>query len=239
MASSRVTVGALVIGLVIGGAGAYGYLNLRAPESPFQQGQTLLQKSKFVEAAAAFTEAVKREPGNFSARIGLGVALQAQGKPDDALDAYQVAEGSSKEMLAQFYGNLAALYQQKNDAKAAQETYAKQALFRAQPLESYYQLAMTYAAHGQGSEALKEFDKVIQMNPKHASAAFQAGRVAEQSGNTKEALRYYGIALHADPTLKAAKERIDALKKGAKPSKKLTAQTPVKAKRAPASRRRP
>lgn len=239
MANARGTLGALVVGLVIGGAGTFGYFSLRAPGSPFREGQILMQKSKFSEAADAFTEALKLEPDHSDARIALATSLQSQGKSDEALDAYRAAENSMKESLAQFYGNLAALYQQKNDAKSAQDAYTKQALFRAQPLDSYYETAMTYAAHGQGGDALKEFDKVLQINPKHAAAAFQAGRVAEQSGKIKEAVRYYETALRADPNLKAAKDRLAALKKGGKSSvtKKVTSQSAPKPNRLPASKR--
>lgn len=204
MGSASGTFGALVVGLVVGGVGVYGYLTQRPLANPFREGQVFMQKSKFPEASAAFAEALKLEPENSAARIALGASLQAQGKTDEALDAYQVAESSTKETLAQFYGNLATLHMQRNNPIAAQDSYAKQAVFRAQL--------------GQGG--------VPVTRPNPAGATFHAGRVAEQSGNVKEAIR------------KAANDRLATLKKGKlAETKKVATPSLAKPNRLPASKR--
>ncbi|HYZ84502.1 MAG TPA: tetratricopeptide repeat protein, partial [Bryobacteraceae bacterium] len=54
-------------------------------------GTLTLQKSRPVEAAQLFEQAVRQEPGNAEAWFRLGLAQQAAGKTDAAVDAFQAA----------------------------------------------------------------------------------------------------------------------------------------------------
>lgn len=204
----------LVVGIAVGAVGATGYFLLSKPANPYAEGLTLMQKSKFEAASNAFLKALEKNPENIAARVGLGSANQSMGKEDEALRQYELANTSATNVLAQFYANLGALYQKKQDSRAAQSAYEKLAAFQVKSVDSFYNQAMTAAAHGANNEAISEFDKVLSINPKHAAAAFQAGRVAEKMGNKKKAIEYYQTALRADMNLKAAQDRLSALQGG-------------------------
>lgn len=217
----------LVTGIAIGAAGATGYLLLNKPANPYAEGLTLMQKSKFEEAAKSFQKSLAANPENIAAQVGLASAHQSMGKEDEALKYYETANTAATGIFAQFYANLGALYQKKQDARAAQSAYEKLAAFQVKSVDSFYNQAMTSAAHGMGGEALGQFDKVLTMNPSHAAAAFQAGRVAEQMGNKKKAIEYYQTALRADADLTAAKDRLTALQGGSgkKSTRSLASKT--------------
>jgi len=215
----------LVAGIAIGAVGATGYFILSKPANPYAEGLTLMQKSKFEAASTSFLKALEENPENIAARIALGSATQSMGKTDEALKQYEMANTSATNVLSQFYSNLGALYQKKQNARAAQGAYEKLAVFQAKSVDSFYNQAMAAAAHGANHEAISEFDKVLAINPKHAAAAFQAGRVAEKMGDKAKAVEYYQTALRADLNLKAAQDRLKALNGRSKAPSRAIAST--------------
>lgn len=219
----------LVAGFVIGAVGATGFFIFSKPANLYTEGLTLMQKSKFEAAAKSFEKSLAQNPESIAARVGLGAANQSMGKEDEALKHYELANTAATGIFAQFYSNLGALYQKKQDFRAAQGAYEKLAAFQVKSVDSFYNQAMTSAAHGMSGDALGQFDKVLAMNPKHAAAAFQAGRVAEQMGNKTKALEYYQTALRADGNLKAAKDRITQLEGSrAKPTRSVASKSSSK-----------
>jgi tetratricopeptide (TPR) repeat protein len=85
----------------------------------------------------------------------------------------------------------------------------------ANPNDSFtrYGLAMEYVKAGQLQNAVNEFTKLLELNPKYSAAYFHGGQALEKLGNVEDARALYtkGIAvttelgdLHARSELQAA-----------------------------------
>jgi tetratricopeptide (TPR) repeat protein len=59
--------------------------------TPYGEGQSALQKGRYVEAEGYFTQALAAEPGRADALIGLGIAQYKQGEIDQASDTLEKA----------------------------------------------------------------------------------------------------------------------------------------------------
>ena len=59
--------------------------------TPYLEGQSALQKGRYVEAEAHFTEALAADPNRTDALVGLGIAQYKQGQIDQAADTLEKA----------------------------------------------------------------------------------------------------------------------------------------------------
>jgi tetratricopeptide (TPR) repeat protein len=59
--------------------------------TPYREGQSALQKGRFVEAEGYFSQALATDPGRTDALVGLGIAQYKQGEIDQASDTLQKA----------------------------------------------------------------------------------------------------------------------------------------------------
>ena len=59
--------------------------------TPYREGQSALQKGRYVEAEGYFNQALAAEPGRTDALVGLGIAQYKQGEIDQASDTLQKA----------------------------------------------------------------------------------------------------------------------------------------------------
>src|SRR5213593_2765489 len=57
--------------------------------TPYSEGQSALQKGRYVEAEGYFTQALAADPGRPDALVGLGIAQYKQGEIDQASDTLE------------------------------------------------------------------------------------------------------------------------------------------------------
>jgi tetratricopeptide (TPR) repeat protein len=111
-----------------------------------------------VQAEAMFRDAVARAPGEHSACRGLGFALAAQGREDEAIAAWQAVEGIAWEFVWQ--GGQAWIAGQYQDAL----TWYKRAV-RIEPGlgDAWYYMGLTYGRLEQWEEALTAYQRGLDL----------------------------------------------------------------------------
>ena len=96
--------------------------------TPYREGQSALQKGRYVEAEGYFNQALAADPGRTDALVGLGIAQYKQGEIDQASDTLQKAVLiRPNEPSVRLYLGLAYLRSQET-AKAEQQLTALRSL---------------------------------------------------------------------------------------------------------------
>jgi tetratricopeptide (TPR) repeat protein len=96
--------------------------------TPYREGQTALQRGRYVEAEGYFNQALAADPGRTDALVGLGIAQYKQGEIDQAIDTLQKAVLiRPNEPSVRLYLGLAYLRRQETD-KAEQQLTALRSL---------------------------------------------------------------------------------------------------------------
>lgn len=156
-----------------------------SPKLMTMLGQAYMKMGKLDEAIAQFTKATEGKNKNPEARLALGVALREKKQFDKASGELEKASqefvGNSAK-VAEVYGELGLVYENKGDKAKAQDAYTKALNADASVAEPYYYFARFVAASGDrksASQAQELAKKYLELEPKgrYASdAAKLAGR---------------------------------------------------------------
>ena len=150
----------------------------------FQQGDEAQANGGFVQAEEIFRRAVVLDPNNSDAYVGIGIALDAQGRVDEAISNFQTAIRLDPNN-SYGYSNLGiALAEQGNVAEAAANF---QTAIRLNPSNAYAYngLGIIWVSQGNLEEAIAHFQAAIELegaNPDFQKNLQEAERLlAEQS----------------------------------------------------------
>src|SRR5262249_2930642 len=142
------------------------------------------------EAHAAYERALKVEPDNMDANLGL-VALDASEKRTAAahmrLDATVARHSDSPEFLfaaATWYGTL-------GDSDGVERTLKHVIEIQPASLEAYLRLGQLYANQRKVDAALAQFDELCRRNPRSVAAQTMAGMLLEISNRRPDAKKRY------------------------------------------------
>lgn len=149
------------------------------PERENQDGLFHLQKSRFIDAIAAFRKAVAMKPDFVRAWTNLGSALAQAGEMEDSVAAFRksVALDAKDPQLRM---NLGIALRAKGDADAALTEFRAVLLSRPADPEIRQQLAMTLKQQGNLTGAIEAFESVLNLNPEHREAYYNLGVVLRQ-----------------------------------------------------------
>ncbi len=167
----------------------------------------LVELGRLEEAASHFQRSLEIEP---KAEIysDLGFTMAQLGKSEEASADYQKAlELDPKCASAHF--NLAVTFVQAGKFGEAESHY-RQALAGRPTAETHNGLGYVLAQQGQADEAVAEFRKAIDLNPKFTPAYNNLAEALVKQGKLEEAEQYYrraNSAARSDPTLSRALSR--------------------------------
>ncbi len=150
------------------------------------------------EAAASFRKAIELNPKDANAYNGLGKALLASGKRNEAIDCLQkaVALDAKNPMFHMILGF--ALYQEgKRDEVIA--CYGKAIEVDAKCTIAHYNLGVLLAEQKKLDEAIACYRKAIELDPKYASAYNNLGNILHGQKKLDEAIACYRKAIELDP----------------------------------------
>ncbi|HYW80400.1 MAG TPA: tetratricopeptide repeat protein, partial [Thermoguttaceae bacterium] len=164
------------------------------------------QSGKPVEAQKQYQSALKEDPTNLAALLGYARLTDRMGQPDIALQIYLKA-AKSHPNDASVHNNLALLHARQG--RLADAMVALQEAIRLQPRVAKYRnnIATILVETGRAEEALSHL-RAVHGEP---VANYNLGYLLEKQGNTSAALRYFAVALSADPTLTPARQGVDRL----------------------------
>ena len=125
--------------------------------TPYREGQSALQKGRYVEAEGYFNQALAADPGQTDALVGLGIAQYKQGEIDQASDTLQKAVLiRPNEPSVRLYLGLAYLRSQET-AKAEQQLTALRALNIDPRVAQQIDRALEVIRQGPLSDTVRDF----------------------------------------------------------------------------------
>ena len=125
--------------------------------TPYREGQSALQKGRYVEAEGYFNQALAADPGRTDALVGLGIAQYKQGEIDQASDTLQKAVLiRPNEPSVRLYLGLAYLRSQET-AKAEQQLTALRSLDIDPRVAQQIDRALEVIRQGPLSDTVRDF----------------------------------------------------------------------------------
>lgn len=174
-----------------------------SPETWANLGTLYLEQGRTSEAQFAINKAVQAHPESAEAHFALGIYyLNVQNLNLAQVELKKALSLDPSLHLARFNLGLADYYQaeilnRQGKTGQAQSFYQKAiSAFQsssdllASDAEANYNLAYSFSKVGNVNSALDYFQKTLNLNPNHAKALFQLGKLQMSQGNTKEGLSH-------------------------------------------------
>jgi DNA-directed RNA polymerase subunit alpha len=109
---------------------------------------------------------------------------------DEAMKAFDRAEKSGY-TTSQVQLQRAGILREQNHAKEAKAILAKVSELASHSGEYHFQLGSLQLADGDRPEALKHFERAVELDPNHTRALFHLGYANDLAGNDDEAIEFY------------------------------------------------
>jgi tetratricopeptide (TPR) repeat protein len=188
--------------------------DLTAAETAFRQAIALESKSvaahialgdlyltgfeKPQEAVHAYRAAVASNPQHSGARYGLGIALAATDRAEDAEKEFTEAArlAPTNPLPLQALGRLHASRRQPEKAR-----HAFDAAIAADPrfAQAYIDRGNLWLAQGDDARAIVEYEQALTIDPNLAEARVRIGMVHQRANRTQEAEQAYAAAIRVNP----------------------------------------
>ena len=141
------------------------------------------------------TQAIKPD---YVIAYNMGVALQNQGKLEEALEAYKKTLITRPDYVDAHY-NMGNALQAQGNLEDAIKAYGKVLSIKPDYAEAYYNMGVTFQEQGNLEEALEAYGKVLSIKPDYADAYKNMGYAFQGQGNLEEAIKAYKEALSIKP----------------------------------------
>jgi tetratricopeptide (TPR) repeat protein len=157
-----------------------------AADKAFLKGNKLLAEQKYVEAAAAYNDAIGLDPANWGYHLNLGLALKKAGRADEALAAFRKAAELNPASYSANKETGEAL------ARAGQHAEAKTFYEKAVGLspddpDAQYNLGVCQVNLGESEAALPHFERAVELKPDFADAYYQMATILISQNKVPEA----------------------------------------------------
>ncbi len=179
------------------------------PGDFYRKGEANYKAGKYEEAVKDLTQAVKLSPDWDDPHYVLALSLTELGRLKEAIEEFkQAAKVAVKDepKILSFY-NLGNADMDLGQYKEAIEAYQKAIQINARSAEPqklskpHNNFGLAYAASGQLTEAVAEFNQAVQIRPEYAEAHYNLGVAYLQLGRTHEAEGQQKILLKLNPEL--------------------------------------
>jgi DNA-directed RNA polymerase subunit alpha len=151
----------------------------------------------FLGHLASSIEHLKQAEGAL-AYFYLGRALLEHKDLDEAFKAFDKAEkaGYTSSQVHLQKAGIARLRGEVSQARTILGKLEDQASYNA---EYHYQLAHIHLAEGHRDQAIRSFERTVELDPSHTGALFQLGHANDLAGSDDEAVQYYERCLNHPP----------------------------------------
>ena len=158
---------------------------------------------------ALFSRAVAVTENNYIAHAGLGKALRAQGKLDEAIKQYHLSLDINKSYDVAHY-NLANALVDKGKFSEAISHYNQALRINPDYTDAHNNLGYALATQGKLDEAIVCFRKALQLKTDDASTHYNLGYAFQLKGRLDEAINEYRRALQIKPDYPKAAKGLEA-----------------------------
>ena len=153
-------------------------------------GRAYYTRSLLSESRRAFLAVLDLDPHDARAENNLGLILESEAKPDEALEAYRRAiewqEGSPRRS-EQPYLNLGSLLLELDRGGEAIASLEKAVELGANNANCHLKLGMAYLRANQLADAQRELEKAERIEPENAAIHYQLARVYKQTHQMNKA----------------------------------------------------
>jgi tetratricopeptide (TPR) repeat protein len=161
---------------------------------PLYLGQLSMLRENRDEAISHFRTALDHNPYSTQAIRNIVLAYMLENRTDAALQFCkdQLDKHSSNNKLCAFiYTTQATIHLRNKNAEQAKRSYMQAIDNYPEWPTPYLQLARVYSSLGKVDEAIVQFEKVHEKNPKHMPALMNLGILYQHKGELEQAKRYY------------------------------------------------
>jgi len=195
-------------------AGAIERINPRFLDdvSLWRSGMALMDAGDFQNAGARFKEALKLNPRNVKAHLGLGNTLEAAGNDEEAMLHYDEAiRLDSASTLGHI--NAGNIFLKRKDYARAVAEYETALKLDPDNVFAHFNIGQCHLAAKKYPEALVHLTEAHRLSPNNATLCFLVGSIHGRLGNRTEAARFYKEAIRIKPDYSEAKAGLAAIEK--------------------------
>ena len=127
-----------------------------------------VNKGNFADAIHNFEEAIKQNPNFDLAYFYKGVAEHNIGKSEEAYTSYSKAIEINKKMIDAYYNRGQLLF--KDEPKKALDDFVTAVALDPKFIDAYYAIAAIQKSFGQYNDAIKNLDKILEIDPNAINA---------------------------------------------------------------------
>lgn len=143
-------------------------------------------------------DSVKKSPGKARPHYNLGLALEAAGRSDEAIQSYLQAVRIDPN-YAEAYNNLGVAYADKKMLPEAVRYYSLSLRINPAFDRAHHNLGLALARQGKLNEAVRHFYEALRINPSYANAHHNLGIALAKMGRLDEAVGHLQKAVHIKP----------------------------------------
>jgi len=166
-------------------------------------GMTWKQVGYWKNSITLFEHTLKITSNNYLPHNNLGVALQDEGRIDEAIDHYLKALQINPYYEKAHY-NLGVALQDEGRIDEAIDHYLKGLQINPDDEKAHYNLGIALQGEGRVDEAIDHYLKALQINPYYEKAHYNLGIALQDEGRIDEAIDHYLKALQINPDYEKA-----------------------------------
>ena len=176
------------------------------------EGNQLLQRGNYAEAADKYEQAVRLEPGGEDLHYNLGIALAKLGKTEEAKQHYAEALQIFPDHF-EARNNLGNLLMNENKLAEAIDHFREAIKGMPENASFHNNLGTAYGRQGKVAEAMAEFGEAVKLNPAYVEARVNLGNACLAAGQVDEAVAQLNEALRLQPDFQPALRAMDRARK--------------------------
>ncbi|MDA8699889.1 tetratricopeptide repeat protein [Amylibacter sp.] len=143
-------------------------------------------------------KALAIKPDYADAYNNMGIELEEQSKPKEAIEAYKKAI-AIKPDYADAYYNMGNAFKDQGKPKEAIEAYKKAIAIKSDYADAYYNMGIALQEQSKPKEAIEAYNKAIAIKPDYADAYYNIGIALQEQSKPKEAIEAYNKAIAIKP----------------------------------------
>ncbi len=177
--------------------------------SLWRSGMALMEAGDLPAAAERFREALKLNPSNVKAHIGLGNSLEASNSDEAMIHYNEAIRLDSASAIGHI--NVGNVFLKRGERLQAIGQY--EAALKLEPgnIYAHLNLGQCYLAADKYPAALVHLTEVHRQDPNNAVLCYLLGKVHERLGQRTEAKRFYKEAIRVRPDYSEAKDGLAAI----------------------------
>ncbi len=143
-------------------------------------------------------KALAIKPDYADAYNNMGIELEEQSKPKEAIEAYKKAI-AIKPDYADAYYNMGNAFKDQGKLKEAIKAYKKAIAIKSDYADAYYNMGIALQEQNKLEKAIEAYNKTLSIKPDYADAYYNIGIALQEQSKPKEAIEAYNKTLSIKP----------------------------------------